>query len=180
MTKPSNIPAIERATDIGWEEWLKYLEEHNAKALTHKQIAKLVYEKLKDRESAGWWSQGVTVAYEQEIGRREPGQRNDGSYETSASKTIDGTMDEALASWIHLTADRQEFNGVPLEKEPTWSESDNWRNWRCALSDGSRVAVSIYQKSPEKASFGLGHLKLKSAEDAEAWKTYWKTLLEEL
>lgn len=180
MTKPSNIPAIERATGITWEQWLAYLEKLNAKTLTHKQIAKLVYEKLKDKESAGWWSQGVTVAYEQEIGRREPGQRNDGSFETSASKTVHGTMDEVLEKWAHLTADRQEFNGVALEKGPSQSETDKWRNWHCAFSDGSRVTVGIYQKSPDKALLGLGHLKLKSAEDAENWKKYWKTLLEEL
>lgn len=180
MTKPSNVPAIETATDTSWEDWLSFFDEHEASKLTHKEIADLVYAKIKGRESDGWWSQAVTVAYEQHIGRREPGQRSDGSYETSASKTFDGTMSEALEMWILLTGDKTEFNGVALEKDPTWSETEKWRNWRCALADGSRLAVSIYQKTPDKASFGLGHLKLKSAEEAEAWKTYWKTLLEEL
>lgn len=180
MTKPSNIPAIEKATGITWDGWLEYLEGADAENLTHKAIAELVHEKLKDQESGGWWSQGVTVAYEQHIGRREPGQQNDGSYEVSASKTVDGTIDEALQRWIHLTADQTEFNGVALEKPATWSVTEKWRNWRVGLVDGSRIVVGIYQKSPEKAALGLAHTKLKSTEDAEAWRLFWKTFLEGL
>lgn len=180
MTKPSNIPTIEKATGISWDDWLSYFDEIGAKDLSHKEIAERVHEKLVHLENGGWWSQGVTVAYEQHIGRREPGQRSDGSYETSASKTVDGTMDDVLEKWIQLTTDKPGFNGVALEKEPTWSATEKWRNWRCALVDGTRVAVSIYQKTPEKASLGLGHLKLKSNDEAETWKVYWKEFLKEL
>lgn len=180
MTKPSNIPAIEKATSITWDKWLAFFDEINAQDLPHKEIAERVYEKLAHLDNGGWWSQSVTVAYEQSIGRREPGQRNDGTYETSVSKTLDGTMDEVLEKWVNLTNDRNEFNGVPFEKEPSWSETEKWRNWRCPLSDGSRIVVGIYQKSPDKAALGLGHLKLATAESAEVWKAYWKTLLEEL
>ena len=35
-----------------------------------------------------WWSQHVTVAYEQARGIREPGQRQDGSFEASVSRTV--------------------------------------------------------------------------------------------
>lgn len=177
MTKPSNIAAIEDTTGITWEDWVSYLDTQKARNLSHKEIADIVHEKIKEQESAGWWSQSVTVAYEQHIGRREPGQRSDGSYEMSVSKTFDGTMDEALEEWVHMTSDLTGFNGVSFEKEPTWSETEKWRNWRVALSDGSRVAVGIYQKSNDKASLGLGHMKLQNKEAADEWREFWKEFM---
>lgn len=146
MTKPSNISAIEKTTKQSWSEWLTYLEAIGAKDLTHKEIAQKVYDKLGD----GWWAQSVTVAYEQHIGRRQPGQRNDGGYEISVSKTLTGNMDAALQEWLHLVAGKTEFSNVAISGEPKTSETEKWRHWRCTLSDGSRVNAAVYQKTPEK------------------------------
>ncbi len=112
MTKSSNIDAIEQKTSTSWEGWLDYLKSIDAENLPHKDIADHVRSKLASSlENAGWWAQSITVAYEQHIGRRNPGQRSDGSYEATASKTINGSMDDAMNAWLNLISGKKDFNG---------------------------------------------------------------------
>jgi hypothetical protein len=47
-----------------------------------------VYRELEGTiEQLGWWTQAVTMAYEQYIGRPVPGQRPDGTFQKSVSKS---------------------------------------------------------------------------------------------
>ena len=89
MTKPVSIAGIVKATKITWPEWLSFFKNVGAKDLTHPEIAAKAYEKMAaSQDSRRWWSQAVTVAYEQHIGRRQPGQRSDGTYEVTLNKTF--------------------------------------------------------------------------------------------
>jgi hypothetical protein len=108
-----------------------------------------------------------------------PGQRKDGTFTASASRSIPGTMDEALVAWTALTGNRKEFNGVAVERGPETSGSEDFRYWRCALADGSRVAMNFHEKDG-RASIGLGHERLASADEAERWRSFWKGLLAQL
>lgn len=168
--------AIEKATGKSWDDWLGFFDSIGAKNLSHKDIAKKVHE----AGTPGWWSQNVTVAYEQHIGRRVPGQDCNGEFQVSVSKTLEGSMGEVLERWTKLTRGREEFSDIAISRDPTTSSTEKWRHWYCGLADGSRIAVNIYQKSPTKASLGLGHEKLESAEQAEHWCTFWKELLNQL
>ncbi|HEX5797013.1 MAG TPA: hypothetical protein VFX86_01335 [Candidatus Saccharimonadales bacterium] len=173
MTKPINTESIEKATGKSWDEWLKFFDQIGAKDLTHKEIAQKVHE----AGTPGWWAQSVTVAYEQHIGRRVPGQRQDGKFDASASKMIDGTMDEALDVWLGAVKNKNEFDGVAVKGEARVSKTEKWRNWRCDLADGSRIVVGINQKTPDKAGLGLAQEKLESAEQAESKRAFWKEFL---
>lgn len=176
MTKPSNISAIEKATKMLWAEWVTYLDASGGKNLQHRAIADKAYEKLKD----GWWSQAVAVAYEQHIGRRAPGQRSDGSYEVSVTKTMSDSMDHAMKTWLQLAKGRNEFAGSAVAKEPTATKSDKRRHWACNLADGTRVNADVYPKSADKVLFSVTHTKLASAKAAETLRTYWKEFIESL
>jgi hypothetical protein len=177
MAQPISSEAIKRATNKTWDEWLKFFASIDAKNLTHKEIAQAAYDK---GGAPGWWAQMVTVAYEQHIGRRAPGQDNDGEFSVSASKTIDGTMDDALKQWQAATKGSTEFSGVAITADPDVSKNDKWRYWRVGLADGSKVNINIYNKAPGKASLGLAHEKLESSEAADHWRTYWKQFLTQL
>lgn len=176
-TKPINTAAIEKGTGRSWDDWRAWLDSIDAGNLSHKEMAERV-------EAGGlatpWWSQSIAVAYEQEIGRRMPGQRKDGMYEVTASRTIPGTMDEALVAWTALTGNATEFNGVAVERGPETSMSEDFRYWRCGLADGSRVAMSFTEKPQGRAAIGLGHAKLQSQAEVERWRAFWKRLLKEL
>lgn len=177
MTKHISISGIEKATKKEWGEWLSILEDMGAKDLTHKEIARKLYDLLDGKlENHGWWAQGITIAYEQHTGRRVPGQRSDGTFECSVSKTFAGNMDDVYQAWLSATADLANFNNIEVIKRSS-SETEKWRNWRCNLADGSKVVVGINQKNSDKAMLGLAHQVLPSSEDAEAWRNYWREFL---
>ena len=124
-----------------------------------------------------WWAQTIAVAFEQSIGRRQPGQTNDGKYQVSVSKTVDGTLDQALHKWLAVIARRQSFSKMRIVRTLANSGREKFRYWRCGLSDGSRVNVGSYQKEPGKAVIGLRHENLKSHEQINHWRAFWKSLL---
>lgn len=88
--RPVNTQAIEQATGASWQEWCAFLDESGAAQLDHNAI---VRKARKFKQISGWWAQSVAVAYEQHIGRRKPGQRSDGLFNASASRTIVGSLD---------------------------------------------------------------------------------------
>lgn len=181
MTKPVNIPAIEEVTKTTWTEWVTFLDGIGAKGLPHKDIAERVYTKLESMgEQGGWWAQAVTVAYEQHIGRRQPGQRSDGSFEVSVSKVVSGSLDDAMKIWQKVVAGKTEFNKVKIVGEPTTTQTDKRRHWACNLADGTRLNADAYPKSPGKVSLVIVHTKLNDAKASETWRTYWKELISSL
>jgi len=77
--------ALKAATGCTWERWVRALDHVEAHTWTHRDIAKYVAEKYK---VAGWWAQTVTLGYERIKGLRAVGQRRDGSFEASKSRTF--------------------------------------------------------------------------------------------
>lgn len=181
MTKPANLKGIETATNIKWDEWVKFLNDQQGEKLAHKEIAHKAYEKMdKSQASRGWWSQAVAVAYEQHIGRRQPGQNSAGKYDVTVSKTLAGSMDEAMRAWLSLAGRKTEFDGVPVIGKPDISKSEKWRYWRVNLTDGSRIYVATFQKTADKAGLAVTNMKLTSNEAVEQWRSFWKEFLKDL
>jgi len=173
MAQGISFATIEDATGKSWDEWLKLFESIGAKDLTHKEIANRIYEL---GAAPAWWCQMVTVAYEQHIGRRVPGQTCAGKYAISVTKTLTGTIDEALERWLAFVATSDPFSGIELSRGPEVSRTEKWRYWRCGLGDGSRVNVNIYQKAPSKAALSCQHEAIETEDEAEAWRARWKNL----
>src|SRR3954452_206193 len=78
---------IRTRTGRGWEEWFDVLDEWGAAVKTHKEIARWVATQL-DIEPLGWNAQAITVSYERARGGREVGERSDGSFTATISKTV--------------------------------------------------------------------------------------------
>lgn len=169
--------AVIAATGKPLSEWIVVLDALGAAQIPHKAIATLLH---RDHNVDRWWSQMLTVEYERAIGRREVGQRCDGAYSASASKTIAGTMDDALAAWQRLVAGKTEFDGVRTTGEPRISHTEKWRYWRTDLADGSRLAIDISSKPGGKAVLAINHEKIADAEAAAGWKTFWREFVKPL
>lgn len=174
MVRMMNVEAIERGIGRSWSEVREFLAGINASDMDHKEIAAAL-----DASglATGWWAQSATVAYEQQIGRRVPGQDCDGHYQVSVSKTVAGSMDGVRAKWLDLLDGSDEFSGIPVSAGPELSDTAKWRYWRCALADGSRVNVNVYEKDARKSVLSLQHEKLESHEQLAHWRAYWKGLL---
>ncbi|WP_337879333.1 hypothetical protein [Rheinheimera sp.] len=171
MSQAISEQAIVEATGQSWEHWLRFLQQQQAEQLAHKAIADLL---RAQGGVSGWWAQMLTVRFEQHIGRRVTGQDCTGQFKLSVNKTLAGPMDDALALWLGHVQSRTEFNQVAISKPPAVSQSANWRYWRCALADGSRVVVMFSQKTADKTQLSVQHEQLKAEAELEPWRSYWK------
>lgn len=179
MAKQQNTKSIEQATEISWMEWKKWLDEMKAFDLSHQKIAELVFSKIENKvESAEWWSQGITVAYEQEIGRRMPGQRSDGTFEMSISKSINEERTILFNRCKELLDKFDSINGLQVLK-PRFSETPARSNWRCDFSDGSKALWSVDVKTPEKSQLVIRQTHMTSSEVSALWKEFWTQFLNE-
>lgn len=177
MVRTMNVEALENGTGRKWTEIEDYLATIGADQLSHKEIARKLND---DGIVTGWWAQSVTVAYEQMTGRRIPGQDCNGEFSVSVSKTLNGTMDEALQKWQEHVGGAESFSAIDISRGPEVNSTEKWRYWRCGLTDGSRVNVNIYQKSEAKAALSIQHERLESTEQIEHWRTFWKAYIKDL
>jgi hypothetical protein len=173
VTRALSPEAIEQGTGRSWDDWLDFFESIGASDLTHRQIV----EAAAGLGAPPWWRQMVTVTYEQQIGRRVPGQDGDGTFTVSTSRTVVASMDEALARWVAVAGGRTDHSGVGVTRGPDESRTDRWRYWRCGLADGSRVVVNISAKGPDKSVLSVQHEHLEDADLVDHWRSYWKALL---
>ena len=87
--------AVKSKTGKTWAEWIKVLDKAKAYEMPHKDIAIYLSEK---HQVPDWWSQMVTVGYEQARGLREKHERPEG-YQISVSKTLGVPVATLYAAW---------------------------------------------------------------------------------
>ena len=178
MATNSRIKPVERATRRTWDEWLRFMETIDAKNLDHKQIALKVYEELDGTiERLGWWTQAVTVAYEQYIGRRIPGQRPDGTFQTSVSKATTLGMEELMEEWTRFAAQDESVQGI-VGGDVRVSGTDRRITWRAKAEDGSSVIVTSEPKKNGTASIVATQIGLPTLESNDQARDRWASVVE--
>ena len=177
MVKPASTDKILAATGMAFAEWATLLDAEGARALSHKQIADLIFA---TGNSSGWWAQTITVAYEQHIGRRLPGQRADGRFSASILRALPVSAAEAFVAWRALIADETDIAGLKCKGEPTTSETASGLNWRCRTEDGSWATGNFLDAAPNKCRASVGHEGLAEAGYVALVKDYWGGKLEGL
>lgn len=146
--------------------------------MTHKQIARLIYEK---HGQPGWWSQMVTVGYEQALGLREVHETSSG-YSISRSKTINVSIVKLFHSFNDAVARRRWLSDSSF----TVRKATKNKSMRITWVDGkTSLEVGFFSKGAGKSQVAVQHSKLKNAQEATRQKAYWekqlgklKTLLE--
>lgn len=164
--------AVRKATGAGWDEWLTRIDAAGGAELTHKQIAAWLHE----TGVPDWWSQMVTVGYEQARGRRVAHQKPDG-YSVSASKTIGVPPARAFSAWkLKRTRDRW-LPGAPLEIRKATENRSLRLTW---TEDDTRIDVNFYAKGDDRCQVAVQHERLGSAKLAEQRKKFWRERMEAL
>lgn len=164
--------AVKKATGRTWSEWRGVLDRAGAAKMAHKDIVILVHEKYKVGD---WWSQMVTVGYEQARGLREKHQKPDG-YEISGSKTVAVPLGTLFGAWLNANLRKKWLNAGITIRRATPKKS-----MRMTWSDGrTSVDANFYAKGTGKSMVSLNHRKLSDAAAAKKMKTYWATRLARL
>jgi hypothetical protein len=138
--------AVRQATGRDRAEWFALLDEAGAATWKHKDIASwLVAEHGVD----GWWAQGITVGYEQARGIRRPGQRQDGTFEASVSRTVALDTADALRMLAAVVTSELDVDPLALNltaKHPTA---------RFPLDGGEYVLATASPLGDGRSSIGL-------------------------
>ncbi len=178
MATNSRIKPVERATNRTWDEWLRFMDGIGAKDLDHKAIALKVYEELDGTvDQLGWWTQAVTVAYEQYIGRRIPGQRPDGTFQTSVSRSTTFGMDELMEKWQMFAAEDETVQGIVVDGQLRVSGTERRITWRTKARDGSSVVVTSEPKKNGTASIVATQMGLQTLELNEEARERWASVV---
>jgi hypothetical protein len=157
---------IKQKTGCTWVRWVTALDYHGAGQMSHGDIAKLVNEKYK---IDGWWSQSVTVGYERIKGLRAIGQRRDGTYEASKSRTFNVPVTKLFDAWKDANVRKRWLDDASVKVRTATAP----KSMRLGWSDGTIVAVGFMPKGKTKSAVAVQHTKLHDRETADRLKQYW-------
>lgn len=138
--------AVIEATGRPRSQWYTMLDDTDAATWRHKDIAAWL---ANEHGVDAWWAQHLTVAYEQARGIREPGQRQDGRFEASVSRTVALDPAEALQALAAVVTAELDVQPLALNltaKHPTA---------RFTLESGEFVLASASPVGDGRSSIGL-------------------------
>ena len=164
---------LKAKTGCSWERWVRALDYHGAQQMSHRDIAALVNEKYK---IDGWWSQTVTVGYERIKGLRARGQRRDGTYEASKSRTFNVPVTSLFDAWANANVRRRWLNGASVKVRTATAPKSMRLDW----TDRSIIAVGFAAKGKSKSMVAVQHTKLPDRATADRLKEYWSGRLDTL
>ena len=158
--------AVARATGKAWDQWLGILDKAGAAAMPHKAIAKLLSEKY---AVPPWWSQMITVGYEQARGLREAYQKSDG-YSASVSRTMSAGVERLYGAWADPALRSLWLGAAPV----VLTRSTDGKSMRLAWkTGGSRVEVNFTPQGALRSKVAVQHGKLEDREDVAEKKGFW-------
>ncbi|HET9636433.1 MAG TPA: hypothetical protein VFP26_10930 [Gemmatimonadaceae bacterium] len=163
---------IKQKTGCTWEKWVKALDYHGAEKLRHAEIVGLV---RKTYKVGDWWAQMVTVGYERIKGLRAKGQRRDGTYEASKSRTFEVPVSALFDAWANDVTRRSWLNGADVRVRTATKPKSMRLDWNKSI-----VAVGFASKGSSKSSVAVQHTKLPDRDAANQIKEYWSERLDAL
>jgi len=165
--------AVRTKTGKGWTEWFAILDKAGAAKWTHKEIATFLHE----RKCGDWWSQMVTVGYEQARGLRVKHQTAEG-FTAGASKTIAAPIAKLFRAWSDA---KTRAKWLPDAADVSIRSATENKSLRIVWTDGtSTVVVQFYPKGADKSQVTIERRKLKNVKEVNQVKAYWSAALGEL
>lgn len=173
MAKRISDESVLKATGKSWKEWYSILNKAGAKKMDHKAIAEFLSTKQKVRD---WWSQMVTVQYEQEVKGRKLHETILG-YQISKSKTLPYAVSKIFNA-VHSPSQRKlwlkNFNFQITTSTKNKSVRGKW------IDGKTNIEFQFYAKDNVKTQLVVQHNKINSAKEAEKLKKYWERNLDSL
>ena len=165
--------AIKEKTGCTWERWVYALDRLGAATMSHPDIVALISKKYK---VDSWWSQSVTVGYERIKGLRERGQRRDGTYEATKSRTFNVPVTTLFDAWADANVRRRWLDGAAVKVRTAIAP----RSIRLGWADGGIITVGFTAKGTSRSSVALAHTKLPDRKTADQRKQFWSERLDAL
>jgi uncharacterized protein YndB with AHSA1/START domain len=158
--------AVLKATGRAWDEWLRVLDGAGAVAMPHRAIAAMLAKKF---GVPAWWSQMVTVGYEQARGLRAVHQKP-GGFTATASKTLSSSLERVFAAWNDPGLRALWLGNAPVEVRRAHDRKSMRIAW---TAGGSSVEVNFYAKGGGKSQVAVQHDRLADEKAVVKQKTFW-------
>ncbi|WBB68579.1 hypothetical protein [Micromonospora sp. WMMD812] len=158
-------------TGRGWDEWFGLLDDWQATARTHTEIARWL---VTVHEVPGWWAQTVTVGYEQARGLRAPGQRRGGGYTAGGSRTVAVPVDRLFAAFADDGLRTRWLPDVEVRVRTATAPKSFRADW---AGGPTRIVVGFEPVGETRSRVAVQHEKLTEAEQAAELKAYWRERL---
>ncbi|MBM4188572.1 MAG: hypothetical protein FJ206_14810 [Gemmatimonadetes bacterium] len=165
--------AVAAKTGCGWTKWVYVLDKAGAQEWAHRDIARYVAEKYR---VGGWWAQTVTVGYERIKGLRAVGQRRDGGFSASRSRTFPVPVATLYRACRH---DRLR-SGWLRDAALTIRTAIKDRSIRARDADGVPVSFWFTAKGAAKAQVQVQVEPLPDRATADRVKAEWGERLDRL
>jgi uncharacterized protein DUF4287 len=160
---PMSVEKVVSATGRSWDAWFGLLDEWGAAGRGHTAMARWLRE---EHGVASWWSQSITVAYEQARGLRAPGETTTG-FTANASRTIAVPVDVLYDAFMRSAGGSLHVRTATAPKSARF-------DWE----DGStRVNVGFEAAGESKSRVALSHERLPDAGAAGEMKAFWRERL---
>ena len=173
MAKRISDEVVKKSTGKIWKDWFSLLNKAGAKKMEHKEVAKLLYEKY---GLPGWWSQMVTVQYEQDVKGRKKHETIKG-FQISKSITIPSSLNRIFNA-VNITTKRKVWLNDPGFKI---TRSANNKSIRGKWIDAkSNIEFQFYTKDKSKTQLVVQQSKIRTSGEAEKMKKYWGRQLNNL
>jgi hypothetical protein len=157
---------VAKRTGRGWREWFALLDAAKASEWKHAAIARWL---ATQKRLAGWWSQMVTVAYEQARGKRVRHQTASG-FNVTCTKTIDAS---AATLWDALVEPRRRARWLQGTKLAIRTRAKP-RRLRAALAGGPAIVeFRLAPKGARRCAITADVMKLPDAKAVAAHKRLW-------
>lgn len=163
---------IKAKTGCTWERWTHALDYVGAHEWPHRKIADYVQKTFKVPD---WWTQTVTVGYERIKGIRAIGQRRDGSYEATKSKTYAVPLARLYKSWSD-----GKLRAKWLPHELTVRSATPRKYMRITWADGTSIQLFFAKKGAAKSAVAVQHTKLPDRATITRMKAFWEERLNAL
>ena len=164
--------AVVAKTGKTWKQWVASLDAVDAGSMAHRDIA--VH--LRALGVPGWWAQMVTVGYERIRGLREVGQRCDGKFDASKSKTFAAPVARLYRAFSVKRTRERWLPGVDLKIRTSTVD----KSMRISWPDGTSVHAYFTAKGPRKSTVAIQHVGLGGKKDVAARKGFWAERFGEL
>jgi hypothetical protein len=162
---------VKAKTGRDWTEWVRTLDAAGAATRPRSDIVRHVA----DLGTPDWWTQMVTVGYERIKGLREIGQRHDGGYAASKSRTFAVPVARLYGAFADARR-RKRWLADPLTVRGATAN----KRVRLAMRDGSVVEVTSAAKGAAKSTVAVEHTKLAGRAAVANAKTFWADRLDAL
>jgi len=154
---------IRSRTARGWEEWFDLLDEWGAPERSHREKARWLAEQ-QGADPLAWNVQAIVHSYELARGLREVGEKDDGTFSVSVSKTVAVRVERLYDAFADDRL-RERTATRPRSARFDWDGGE------------SRVNATFVSKGDEKSTVALEHARLPDGGEAERMKAYWRERL---